>query len=78
MRYIKEGYKADILLIDLKAVNNIPCYSYESMLCYSAESSNILMTVCDGRILYENGEYTLIDTERLIYDFNEMLGHYFD
>lgn len=75
---IREGYRADLLLVDMHSIHNIPSYSYESTVCYSADSSDILMTVCDGRILYENGEYTLIDIERLKYDFSEMLAHYFD
>jgi len=32
----------------------------------------------DGRILYRNNEYTLIDEERLRYECKEIFAHYFD
>lgn len=75
---IEVGCRADLILINAESINNIPLFSYESMLCYSACESDILMTVCDGRILYENGEYTTIDIERLTAEAKEVFAHYFD
>lgn len=75
---IEAGCRADLILINTDSVNNIPHFSYESMLCYSASEADILMTVCDGRILYENGEYTTIDIERLSAEAKEVFAHYFD
>lgn len=75
---IEVGARADILLIDTRSVGNIPSYNFESTVCYSASESDILMTVCDGRILYENGSYTTIDEERLRYDAARVISHYFD
>lgn len=75
---VEQGYCADLLLVDLHSFNNTPAYSYESTVCYSMAASDVLLTVCDGRILYENGEYTSIDTERLKFEFSETVGHYFD
>lgn len=75
---IKEGYCADLVLIDLNAINNKPCYDTYSTLSYSANSSNVLLTMADGNILYENGEYTTIDIEKLTYDFDDICKHYFD
>lgn len=67
---IKVGYRADCVLIDIDALNNLPAYDIYSALAYSVDRSNILMTVCDGRILYENGEYKSIDIERVRSDFS--------
>lgn len=75
---IEVGYRADLVMIDLKAINNRPCYDTYSTLSYSANSSNVLLTMVDGRILYENGELTSIDLERLTYDFDNICKHYFD
>ena len=50
---IKVGMKADLLLVDMSAINNIPAYSFESAVCYAMTEENILMTVCDGKTVYK-------------------------
>ena len=75
---IKVGMKADMLLVDMSAINNIPSYSFESAVCYAMTEENILMTVCDGNILYENHAYTTIDEERLKSEARRVISHYFD
>ena len=75
---IKVGNCADLILIDMNAINNIPAYSIDSAVCYSANDDNIIMTVCDGNILYENGSYTTIDEELLKYNAKKVISHYFD
>ena len=71
------GSAADLILLDRNALHNVPNYDDYAMLAYSASSEDIRMTMVDGRILYQNGEYTLIDEERLRYDFGKVLAHYF-
>lgn len=75
---IKEGMRADLILLDMSSINNIPSYNFESTVAYSANESDILMTVCDGRILYENGAYTSLDEELLRHDAKRVISHYFD
>ena len=75
---IRIGARADMILIDRNSVHNMPCFDNYAMLCYSAERSDVLMTMVDGRILYQNGTYTLIDEERLHYDAQKVFDHYFD
>lgn len=75
---IEVGYKADLVMIDLNAINNKPCFDTYCTLSYSANSSNVLMTMVDGEILYHNGEYTTIDIEKVTYDFDNICKHYFD
>ena len=65
---IAVGKRADLVLIDLNAVNNVPRYDTYSMLGYSARSSNVLMTMVDGKVLYEKGEYKTIDIEKVKYE----------
>ena len=74
---IAVGAAADLILLDRNALHNVPNYDDYAMLAYSASSEDIRMTMVDGRILYQNGEYTLIDEERLRYDFAKVLSHYF-
>ena len=75
---IKVGNRADLVLIDMNSIGNIPSYDFESTVCYSAAESDVLMTVCDGRILYDNGSYTSIDEERLRREAKRVISHYFD
>ena len=75
---IKVGMKADLLLVDMSAINNIPSYNFESTVIYSMTEDNILMTMCDGNILYENGAYTTIDEEELKSEGKRVISHYFD
>ena len=75
---IRIGARADLVLMDRTTVHNMPCFDDYAMLCYSAERSDVLMTMVDGRILYQNGTYTLIDEERLRFDAQKVFAHYFD
>ena len=75
---IAVGARADLILVDLNAINNIPCYDLATTLAYSASTSNVLLTMCDGRILWENGEYTSIDIECLRFEARQIIRHYFD
>ena len=72
------GNRADLVLLDRSSLHNMPSYDDYAMLSYSADSSDVLFTMVDGRILYRNGEYTAIDEERLRYEAQEVFAHYFD
>jgi len=62
---IAVGSKADLLIIDMDSVNNIPSYDSYATLAYSVNESDIKLTMADGEILYENGEYKTIDIEKV-------------
>ena len=75
---LKVGKRADLILLDMDAINNIPSYDLESTVCYSATESNVLMTLSDGNILYDKGTYTTIDEEKMRYNAKRVIAHYFD
>ena len=75
---IEVGYRADLVLIDRNSIHNMPSYDDYAMLAYSADRSDVLLTMVDGRILYRNGAYTSIDEERLRFEAREVFAHYFD
>lgn len=62
---IKEGYAADIILVDLDTPGNIPCYDPEYALLYSVHASDVMLTMADGVVLYENKEFKTIDIEKV-------------
>lgn len=59
------GKKADVVAIDFDKPHLIPALDYPAMLCYAVQGSDVCMTMVDGRILYENGEYLTMDAERI-------------
>ena len=75
---IEVGYKADAVLINLDSVNNIPLYDFYTTLGYSAKSSDVIMTMVDGKVLYKDGEYKTIDIEKLKFEAKDVINHYFD
>lgn len=75
---IEVGCRADMVMLDMNAINNMPLFSYESTLAYSAKTEDVVMTMVDGDILYKNGEYTTIDKEQLTYKFRDVAEHYYD
>ena len=64
---IESGKKADITVLDLNSIEAVPIYDYSSALLYSLSGRNVIMTMCDGKILYENGEFKTIDIEKVKY-----------
>ena len=74
---IKVGYAADLVMMDFDAINVIPVYDYCDSFLYSANSANIVMTMVDGKILYENGEYKTLDIEKVKFQFKNIINTYF-
>ena len=64
---IKEGNRADLTMLDLEKPHLKPLHNITSALAYSAQGSDVCMTMVDGRILYENGEFKTIDKEKVFY-----------
>lgn len=65
---IKEGNRADFILVDLDRPHLIPRHSLLANLVYSAQSSDIRMTAVDGKVVYKDGEFLTIDRERVMYE----------
>lgn len=62
------GNRADIIALSLDAPHMQPCLDAVALAVYSAQSSDVCMTMCDGKILYENGEFLTLDKERIMFD----------
>ncbi len=70
---IKEGYKADLAILDINTPSMIPRNNMLSSLTYSANGSEIDTTIVDGEILMEGRELKTIDLERVLYEANAMM-----
>lgn len=75
---IAVGCRADLALFRLSSLPNLPNIDPVVSLAYSASAGDTVLTMADGRILYENGVFTTLDVEKLKYEFLDMRAHYFD
>lgn len=65
---LRVGFRADIAAIDMDRPHLIPAEDPASLLIYSAQGADVCMTMADGKILYENGEYKTLDVEKVMRD----------
>ena len=65
---IEVGKRADIMAIDLDSPHLFPRLDTAGLAVYSAQAADVCMTMVDGRVLYENGEYLTLDRERILWD----------
>jgi 5-methylthioadenosine/S-adenosylhomocysteine deaminase len=61
---IKEGYKADLIVFDTAGPQWHPVHDVLNNLVYAASGSDVVMTIVDGQVLYDHGEWPTIDVER--------------
>ena len=73
------GKKADLIVIDMRQPNMQPPHNIAKNLVYSGSKSNIRLTMVNGKILYENGEYFIGEDQETIYarvaELSERLFH---
>ena len=62
------GYDADLIMLDIDSPHLFPLNDPCAAVAYSAGGSDVCMTMVQGRVLYENGEYTTIDLEKVHYE----------
>ena len=62
------GNKADIVAVDTDRPHLIPNTDPLSNLIYSAQAGDVCLTMVDGRILYENGEFLTLDRDRILFE----------
>lgn len=65
---LKEGNKADLIVLRTDVANMHPIHNLANNIVYAASGSDIALTMVDGKILYQNGEYTTIDIEKTIFE----------
>ena len=62
---IDEGKAADLIVIDMHRPNMQPINNITKNIVYSGSKENVKMTMINGKILYENGEFINTDIERI-------------
>lgn len=65
---IKEGFRADITVMDTDTISNKPVHNMLNNLIYSASGDDVVLTMVDGKVLYNNGIYPTLDIEKISYE----------
>ena len=64
---LAEGKFADLIMIDLHQPNMQPLNNIVKNIVYSGSKQNIKMTMVNGKILYENGEFFIGTSDEEVY-----------
>lgn len=68
---LKEGYDADIALIDFSAPHLMPCHNVLNALVYSVKGGDVAMTMVRGKVLYQNGQFPTIDLNEVVQELTQ-------
>ena len=75
---LRVGKKADIIAVSMDKPHMFPAFDIPNILVYSAQASDVFMTMVDGKILYENGEYTTLDAEKVKAEVRESIDRIYN
>ena len=75
--FLAVGAKADLVMADPTGPHWQPRHNLISGLVYSGRSSDVRMTMVDGRILYRNGEFLTLDAERIHREVKQAMARVF-
>lgn len=64
---LASGKLADLIMIDLNQPNMQPINNIPKNLVYSGSKQNVVMTMINGKILYEKGTFSVSETPETIY-----------
>ncbi len=74
---LEEGMRADLILLDMDKPHLRPCHDPLAAAVYSAQASDVCLTMADGEILYENGRHAKIDLPGLYKELEDCLSRMF-
>ena len=66
---LKVGFAADLCVIDLCKPHLTPALDLANLIVHSMHASDVVMTMVDGNVLYENGQWLTVNSERAEFDF---------
>jgi len=65
---LKEGNKADLIVLRTDVPNMHPVHNMANNLVYAASGSDIVMTMVDGKVIYKDGDFLTLDMEKTIFE----------
>ena len=73
---IKEGYDADLIMIDLNTLNFTPLNDIYKHLVYIEDGTSVVMTMVAGKIVMRDGKLTTVDEEAIKEEAREIFKQY--
>jgi len=74
---LKPGKLADLIMVDLHQPNMQPVNNITKNIVYSGSKQNVKLTMVNGRILYENGEFFIgVEPEKVYRRANEIIREF--
>ena len=61
---VAEGMRADLVVMNVDTPWMRPVHDMAVNLVYSANAADVALTLCDGRVIYDDGDFPTIDVER--------------
>ena len=65
---VKEGFKADLILIDTDKPHFHPIHDLRADMVYSAQGSDVETVIINGKIVYKDREFLTADFEKIKFD----------
>jgi len=62
---VKEGFAADLCVLDITGPSWCPINDMLTNIVYAGHGSDVVLTMCDGRVVYRDGVWPGIDIERI-------------
>ncbi len=62
---IKVGYDADMCVVDISGISWCPTHDLLTNIIYAGSGSDVVLTLCNGTIVYEDGTWPTIDIEKV-------------
>lgn len=62
---LKEGFKADLTVLDISGPSWYPRTNLENSVLFASHGTDVVLTMCDGRVIFRDGQFPSIDIERI-------------
>lgn len=62
---VKEGFRADLCVLDVTGPSWCPANDVPTNVVYAGHGSDVVMTMCDGKVVYRDGAWPTIDIDRV-------------
>ena len=73
---LKPGMRADFAVVRTDSLHMFPVYNPYSALVYSANASDVTMTVAGGIVRVRDGRLTQLDERAVMRELEETMGHF--
>ena len=71
---LKPGAEADLIVVNTQVAHAQPLGDPYAHLAYSAQGSDVRLTMCAGKVLYLDGHYPQVDAPRITNEFNRQVA----